>query len=46
LNSPAPTNLTPLNSREIQSRLAHCPALPSLSSVNQALQGLLLTEQR
>lgn len=46
MNSPAPTNLTPLNSREIQSRLAHCPALPSLSSVNQALQGLLLTEQR
>jgi putative nucleotidyltransferase with HDIG domain len=31
---------------EIQAQLARCPSLPSLGSINKALQGLLLTEQR
>jgi len=31
---------------EIQTQLARCPSLPSLGSINKALQGLLLTEQR
>ena len=31
---------------EIQLRLARCPSLPSLGSINKALQGLLLMEQR
>lgn len=32
--------------KEIQSQLARCPSLPSLGSINKALQGLLLMEQR
>lgn len=31
---------------EIQTQLARCPSLPSLGSINKALQGLLLTDQR
>jgi HD-like signal output (HDOD) protein len=31
---------------EIQKHLARCPSLPSLGSINKALQGLLLNEQR
>lgn len=31
---------------EIQAQLARCPSIPSLGSINKALQGLLLTEQR
>ncbi len=38
--------LTPLDRREIAARLALCPSLPSLGSINKALQGLLLAEQR
>lgn len=41
-----PANLAPLDQKEIQSQLARCPSLPSLGSINKALQGLLLTEQR
>ena len=32
--------------KEIESQLARCPSLPSLGSINKALQGLLLMEQR
>lgn len=35
-----------LDRTEIISQLASCPSLPSLSSINRALQGLLLAEQR
>jgi putative nucleotidyltransferase with HDIG domain len=35
-----------LGRSEIQAQLARCPSLPSLGSINKALQGLLLTEQR
>src|SRR5580693_8313064 len=35
-----------LGKNEIQAQLARCPSLPSLGSINKALQGLLLTEQR
>ncbi len=35
-----------LDAKNIEKQLARCPALPSLSSINNALQGLLLTEQR
>lgn len=35
-----------LDRKEIDARLAVCPSLPSLSSINKALQGLLLAEQR
>src|ERR1700742_3683598 len=35
-----------LDLKEIESQLALCPSLPSLSSINKALQGLLLAEQR
>lgn len=35
-----------LERTEIVKRLAQCPSLPSLSSINKALQGLLLAEQR
>jgi putative nucleotidyltransferase with HDIG domain len=31
--------------KKIQSQLARCPSLPSLGSINNALQGLLLMEQ-
>jgi HD-like signal output (HDOD) protein len=35
-----------LSRKEITSRLVLCPYLPSLSSINKALQGLLMAEQR
>ena len=35
-----------LTAGEIQTQLVRCPSLPSLGSINKALQGLLLTEQR
>jgi HD-like signal output (HDOD) protein len=35
-----------LDLKEIESRLELCPSLPSLSSINKALQGLLFAEQR
>jgi HD-like signal output (HDOD) protein len=41
-----PAGLPRLKANEIQSQLARCPSLPSLGSINKALQGLLLTEQR
>ena len=39
-------NITRLNAAEIHKQLGRCPSLPSLGSVNKALQGVLLTEQR
>ena len=41
-----PPKITSVGPKEIQSQLARCPSLPSLGSINKALQGLLLTEQR
>jgi putative nucleotidyltransferase with HDIG domain len=41
-----PQSVTRLGKGEIQTQLARCPSLPSLGSINKALQGLLLTEQR
>jgi HD-like signal output (HDOD) protein len=38
--------LAPLVRKEIERRLEECPSLPSLSSINRALQGLLFAEQR
>jgi HD-like signal output (HDOD) protein len=35
-----------LSSKEIHTQLARCPSLPSLGSINKALQGLLVTESR
>jgi HD-like signal output (HDOD) protein len=35
-----------LDLKEIESQLALCPSLPSLGSINKALQGLLQAEQR
>lgn len=43
--SPAST-LRRLDRKEINARLEVCPSLPSLSSINKALQGLLFAEQR
>jgi HD-like signal output (HDOD) protein len=37
--------VNPLGMDEIQSQLARCPSLPSLASINKALQGLLLTDK-
>ena len=42
----APHKISRLARKEIDSRLAVCPSLPSLSSINKALQGLLQAEQR
>src|ERR1700739_359743 len=39
-------NLKRIDLKDIRAKLVRCPSLPSLSSINQALQGLLLTEQR
>lgn len=44
--SATPGKLNPLNLKAIESQLALCPSLPSLSSINKALQGLLHAEQR
>ena len=41
-----PPKINPVSAQEIQSQLARCPSLPSLGSINKALQGLLLTDQR
>lgn len=38
--------LKPLTAREIEARLKQCPPLPSLSSINEALQDLVQAEQR
>ena len=35
-----------LDVQDIKKQLVRCPALPSLGSINKALQGLLLTDQR
>ena len=35
-----------LDLQEIDSRIEQCPSLPSLGSINKALQGLLFAEQR
>jgi HD-like signal output (HDOD) protein len=40
------TNTRQLGLKEIQAKLAQCPALPSLSSINKTMLGLVLTEQR
>jgi HD-like signal output (HDOD) protein len=40
------TLVAPLKPGEIQTQLGRCPSLPSLGSINKALQGLLVTEQR
>jgi HD-like signal output (HDOD) protein len=41
-----PASINRLGPNEIQTRLARCPSLPSLSSINKTLQGLMLTENR
>jgi HD-like signal output (HDOD) protein len=46
MQTATPPKITRVSSTEIQSQLARCPALPSLGSINKALHGLLLTEQR
>ena len=40
------SGVSQLDSAEIDARLDQCPSLPSLSSINKALQGLLFAEQR
>jgi putative nucleotidyltransferase with HDIG domain len=42
----APETLDRLGRKEINARLELCPPLPSLGSINKALQGLLFAEQR
>ncbi len=46
MQTATPPKITSVGPKEIQSQLARCPSLPSLGSINKALQGLLLTEQR
>src|SRR5581483_67938 len=41
-----PDSVQPLDRAEIVKRLELCPSLPSLGSINKALQGLLFAEQR
>lgn len=41
-----PNRVSPLSRKEINVRLECCPYLPSLGSINKALQGLLMAEQR
>lgn len=43
---PTPTPVVPIGRQEILSQLSRCPSLPSLGSINKALQGLLLVEHR
>ena len=38
--------VVPVGQKEILSQLSRCPSLPSLGSINKALQGLLIVEQR
>jgi len=40
------THLKRLGVNEIQSHLSRCPSLPSLSSINKSMLGLVLTEHR
>lgn len=42
----ASVEISQVSLKEIQSQLARCPSLPSLGSINKALQSLLLMEQR
>ena len=42
----APASLRPLTRDQIENRLRHCPRLPSLSSINNALRELLGADQR
>ncbi|MFO1476670.1 MAG: HDOD domain-containing protein [Verrucomicrobiota bacterium] len=42
----AQCSVAPLDRKEIDARLESCPSLPSLSSINKALQGLVFAEQR
>ena len=44
VQAPAPIKQASL--KDVQLQLARCPSLPSLGSINKALQGLLLMEQR
>lgn len=44
--SPTQCMLDRLDLQEIDSRIEMCPSLPSLGSINKALQGLLFAEQR
>jgi putative nucleotidyltransferase with HDIG domain len=46
VQTPTSAGITKVGLREIRSQLARCPSLPSLGSINKALQGLVLTEQR
>jgi len=46
MSVPPQTNIARLSASGIQSQLARCPSLPSLSSINKALQSLLVTESR
>jgi putative nucleotidyltransferase with HDIG domain len=39
-------SVAPVGRKEILSQLSRCPSLPSLGSINKALQGLLIVEQR
>lgn len=40
-----PTSIQPLDVKDIERQLARCPALPSLGSINQELQQLLMADQ-
>jgi len=42
----SPTKVSRLDVKDIERQVSRCPTLPSLGSINRALQGLLLTEQR
>ncbi|HLP78499.1 MAG TPA: HDOD domain-containing protein [Candidatus Paceibacterota bacterium] len=46
MSVPASECVRRLDRRQIDARLETCPSLPSLSSINNALQGLLFAEQR
>ncbi len=46
MQAQAPDSISKASLKEIQSQLARCPSLPSLGSINKALQGLLLMETR
>lgn len=46
LETSKPSCVVPIGRKEIQSQLNRCPPLPSLASINKALQGLLVVEHR
>lgn len=46
ISASASQSMRRLDRKEINTRLELCPSLPSLSSINKALQGLLFAEQR